>query len=64
MSWKGWPLAGDDMYDGKRDLFCRQALHCRSVTFKDPGSGKICEVSAPLYPDMEEFLRGLESGKY
>lgn len=38
--------------------FPRCALHSRSVEFFHPGLGRGMKVEAPLYPDMEEFLRG------
>lgn len=36
----GHPLAGDDMYGGKRDEFPRQCLHCRSIELIHPITGE------------------------
>ena len=46
----GHPLAGDDMYGGKREYISRQALHCAEVSFDHPVTKKRVTVSAPL-PD-------------
>ena len=32
----GHPLAGDDLYGGRRDRIGRQALHCAKQTFRVP----------------------------
>ena len=32
----GYPLAGDDLYGGRRDRIGRQALHCAKQTFRVP----------------------------
>lgn len=52
----GHTLLGDDMYAGDRKLIDRQALHCMSVSFPDPESGKIIHIEAPIFEDMKRLL--------
>lgn len=52
-SYIGHPLEGDDLYGGRRDLICRQALHCGCVEFIEPMSGKLIKVEAPLSEDIK-----------
>lgn len=40
----GHPLAGDDLYGGKRDLIARQALHCGEMFFDTPNGTKVGEI--------------------
>ncbi len=42
----GHPLAGDDMYGGSREEFCRQCLHCSSVSFTHPETGRTVTVNS------------------
>lgn len=49
----GHPLAGDDLYGGSRRLLSRQALHCRAVSFLDPGNGEEIRVSSALPADIQ-----------
>lgn len=48
----GMPLAGDDMYGGRRELIGRQALHCGQVEFVHPETGEPMCIRSPLPPDM------------
>ena len=48
----GHPLLGDDLYGGSREHMQRQALHCASMEFYHPVSGKTVAVEAPLPADM------------
>lgn len=43
-SCKGYPLAGDDMYGGRREKFPRQCLHCAEISFIHPESGKTVTI--------------------
>ncbi|WP_248561101.1 RluA family pseudouridine synthase [Niallia sp. NCCP-28] len=52
----GHPLLGDDLYGGKRTLISRQALHCASLEFIHPVTGRGCSFSAPLPKDMQRLL--------
>lgn len=52
----GHPLAGDDMYGGKRDLIARPALHCGQMTFLSPAEQQFQTVSAPFANDIKTLL--------
>jgi 23S rRNA pseudouridine1911/1915/1917 synthase len=54
----GYPLAGDDMYDGHSSHIARHALHCAAVRFIQPITGEVIRLTAPL---PEDFLRLLAS---
>lgn len=56
MSSLGFPLAGDDMYGGKRDLICRQALHCGELSFIHPVTKNFISVCCPLPDDIMSLL--------
>lgn len=55
----GAPLAGDDMYGAPDTGLDRQMLHCCSAAFEHPVTGHRLTITAPLPPDMREFLAGL-----
>ncbi len=57
MSSMGHPLAGDDLYGGKRDFINRQALHCGTVEFTHPVTSEIITVTAPLPNDIENAVK-------
>lgn len=52
----GYPLAGDDMYDGSLALIARQALHCAEIWFTHPVSGEALRLSSPLPEDFRKLL--------
>lgn len=52
----GHPLAGDTLYDGKRDLINRCALHAKQVDMNHPFTGEKLTIEAPLPPDMAELM--------
>jgi 23S rRNA pseudouridine1911/1915/1917 synthase len=53
----GHPLAGDDMYGGGLSDISRQALHCGSITFREPQSGEMMTVTAELPEDMAALFK-------
>lgn len=56
----GWPLVGDDMYDGRMDLSIqRQALHCYDVQFRHPFTQEKLHFKQALPEDMEEIVRNI-----
>ncbi|WP_456271791.1 RluA family pseudouridine synthase [Bacillus sp. AK031] len=57
MSYKGHPLLGDTLYDGNTDKINRQALHCFSLSFIHPITGKRLRYTVPLPFDMKEVLQ-------
>lgn len=56
MSYIGRPLVGDALYGGVSSILGRQALHCRSVSFAHPVTGRETTVTAPLFEDMGLLL--------
>ena len=53
----GWPLVGDDMYEGRMDLSIqRQALHCYDVQFRHPFTQEALHFQQPLPEDMEAIV--------
>lgn len=56
MAHLGHPLVGDDLYGGSKELLDRQALHCKKYSFIHPFTDKKMIISAPLPPDMQEFI--------
>lgn len=53
----GHPLAGDTLYEGKRGLMRRQALHASVLTFQHPLTKEEIRVEAPLPPDMQRLIQ-------
>ncbi|MDS9470386.1 RluA family pseudouridine synthase [Sporosarcina pasteurii] len=58
MKWLGHPLAGDDLYGGKRCVINRQALHCTTLSFYHPVSGKEKVFVSEVPEDMKKMLMG------
>lgn len=54
----GHPLAGDDLYGGKRNYLNRQALHCTELSFEHPVSGKRQIFNSHLANDIERLFPG------
>ncbi len=52
----GFPLIGDTMYGKSDPLLERQALHCVSLNFTHPISGKNIAVKSTLPDDIENYL--------
>lgn len=52
----GYPLLGDDLYGGKRELIDRQALHCGKMLFDHPITGQRLNVVANLPDDMKKII--------
>lgn len=63
MSYIGHPLAGDDTYGIKKDMFAGkgQYLHAAVLGFTHPSTGERMEFSAPLPDYFEETLKKLKS---
>lgn len=67
MSYRGFPLVGDDMYDGRAfelasSVFQRQALHAALLAFAHPITGEDLAFTAPLPADLVELLATLRGG--
>lgn len=52
----GNPLAGDDLYGGKRDDISRQALHCGKISFCLPETDEDITVSSELPYDINSLF--------
>lgn len=55
----GYPIVGDTLYGSSSDLIDRQALHARYLTLRQPVSGKLLNIEAPIPPDMEEAMKNI-----
>lgn len=56
----GWPLVGDDMYEGRMDLSLqRQALHCYDLQFFHPFTQEKLHFRLALPEDMAQVLRNI-----
>ncbi|MFJ8452700.1 RluA family pseudouridine synthase [Bacillus paramycoides] len=53
----GYPLLGDDLYGGQRDVMKRQALHSTSLTFYHPILEKEMTFTSSIPGDMQHALR-------
>ncbi|CAH0344500.1 RluA family pseudouridine synthase [Bacillus sp. CECT 9360] len=56
LSHYGFPLAGDDLYEGGRKDISRQALHCSSVTFFHPFLNRSLTFEEQLPADMLKLI--------
>ena len=59
LSYKGYPLAGDENYRAKTDPFYRLALHARTLAFEHPVSGEKLSFEVP---EPEEWLSYVQKG--
>jgi 23S rRNA pseudouridine1911/1915/1917 synthase len=60
LSAKGFPIAGDKVYGGKRrPVFERHALHAFAIEFETPGTGERLRLEAPLAPDLAGLVEKL-----
>ena len=64
----GYPIAGDDKYgdfDANKRLaklgLKRMFLHAASLEFNHPRSAQVVRIEAPLAPELERFLRSVQS---
>lgn len=57
----GHPLAGDTLYGGNTDLIDRHALHCASMQFTEPVTGKDIKVNSQLPADMRTLIENLSA---
>ena len=55
MAVAGHPLLGDALYGGRTDQIARPALHCFSITLKQPFTGEEIKMEAPLPEDMKKI---------
>lgn len=57
LSYIGFPLAGDSLYGGDTSVISEQALHCSSLSFTSPHSGRTVTLTSPVREDMAALLR-------
>ena len=55
-SYLGFPLLGDDIYGGTRELITRQALHAGFISFIHPVLDKRIIVTSPMPADIGELI--------
>lgn len=55
----GTPLYGDRMYGEEREDITHQALHCESISFTHPITGKTVSLTAKMPKEMKELLEKL-----
>ncbi|MGN0558886.1 MAG: RluA family pseudouridine synthase [Acutalibacteraceae bacterium] len=60
LSYKGYPLAGDDMYGGSLSLINRQALHCKTVELIHPITKEKITIDTTLPSDISNILNYFE----
>ena len=62
----GHPILGDPTYGGRKVCsvsgveVLRVMLHARTLGFRHPVTGEVCEYERPAPPDMERLMRELE----
>jgi 23S rRNA pseudouridine1911/1915/1917 synthase len=74
LAWIKHPVVGDETYGGGRDktvaspalrarinALGRQFLHAERLGFHHPRTGEWLSFTAPLPPELSEFLEALES---
>ena len=55
----GHALAGDDLYGGSRDDISRQALHCGTMSFKNPLTDEVITIKSDIPDDMKNLMNGV-----
>jgi len=55
LAFLGHPILGDEKY-GKRNEFCRLALHARSLGFLHPRTNKFLRFDSPLPEEFKDFI--------
>lgn len=64
MDYIGHTIVGDDFYgEANPDLIPRQALHAKYLSFRQPVTGKLLELEAPLADDINSLLAKLRNQK-
>ena len=70
LSWRGYPLIGDDMYagrpfehDGTTHMEGRVALHAALLAFQHPISGEPIVMAAPPTPELGALIGALRTGR-
>lgn len=56
----GHPVVGDKLYGGAASPLGRFFLHAHEITFASPSSGERITVTAPLAPELQQYLDSLK----
>lgn len=56
LSYKGYPLLGDELYGGSRTTITRQALHCSELSFTHPITQQALHFKCAIMDDMQQIL--------
>jgi 23S rRNA pseudouridine1911/1915/1917 synthase len=56
----GHPVVGDKLYGAPASALGRYFLHARQITFTSPSTGERITLTAPLPPDLENYLATLD----
>jgi 23S rRNA pseudouridine1911/1915/1917 synthase len=56
----GYPISGDDLYGGNKNLINRQALHASEITVMHPFTAEKVSVSADFPDDMKKLMMKLQ----
>lgn len=59
MSFLGYPLAGDELYGGHKNIMLRQALHCKKIIFF--AENREITVEGEIPPDLGKCINRLKS---
>ncbi|AMX83247.1 RNA pseudouridine synthase [Geobacillus subterraneus] len=59
LAYLGHPLAGDELYGGRREMISRQALHSRQLSFFHPFAQRLYTFAAPLPDDMARLIKAM-----
>ncbi|MPM98135.1 putative RNA pseudouridine synthase [bioreactor metagenome] len=51
----GAPLIGDRLYGEEREDITHQALHCHTMRFTHPVTGRLLSLCAPMPDDMKKL---------
>lgn len=57
----GHPVVGDKLYGAPASTLGRYFLHARQITFTSPSTGERIALSAPLPPDLEDYLVSVQA---
>ncbi len=70
LSWRGYPIIGDDMYtgrpfehDGTTHMEGRVALHAALLAFHHPISGQPIVMTAPPTPELGALIGAMRTGR-
>jgi 23S rRNA pseudouridine1911/1915/1917 synthase len=63
LSSAGHPVVGDKLYGAPASALGRFFLHAYRIEFRSPSSGEALSISAPLAPELAQYLESLRGPK-